>query len=65
MLGSKEKTLLGQPYLADASVKVIVAQQTLAPKGFIFNMKRRKNMKRMKGFRASVTSCRVVQINGM
>ena len=44
-------------------VLTIVEQQTLAPKVYIFKMKRRKNSRRFRGFRASVTQLRIMKIS--
>jgi ribosomal protein L21 len=38
---------------------VVLFPATQAPKVYIFKMRRRKNSKRLRGFRASVTSLRI------
>jgi large subunit ribosomal protein L21 len=52
-----------QPYVAGASVTAVIEQQTLAPKVFIFKKRRRKNSRRLRGFRAAVTSLRIRSIS--
>ena len=63
MVGSAEGTTLGTPTIEGARVLTIVEQQTLSPKVYIFKMKRRKNSRRFRGYRASVTQLRIMKIS--
>jgi len=62
LVGSKSGTSVGRPLVAGAKVHTIVEQQTRGPKVIIFRMRRRKNSRRLKGFRAAVTQLRIMSI---
>lgn len=63
MVGNAAGTTLGKPIVEGAKVLTIVEQQTLSPKVYIFKMRRRKNSRRFRGYRASVTQLRIMKIS--
>lgn len=62
MLGSKEQTVVGRPFVDGAKVQARVEEQTLDEKVIVFKMKRRKNYRRKQGHRRPVTVLRVTDI---
>lgn len=62
LVGSRKGTLLGRPYIDGAKVLAAVEEKTLDRKLTIFKMRRRKNSKRKRGFRRSVTVLRIQDI---
>jgi large subunit ribosomal protein L21 len=62
LVGSKSGTSVGRPFVAGARVRTIVEQQTRGPKVIIFRMRRRKNSRKLNGFRAAVTQLRIMSI---
>ena len=50
------EVLAGAPFVANARVVAVVADETRGPKIRIFKKKRRKGMRRSRGFRADLTS---------
>jgi hypothetical protein len=54
---SRKATLLGHPEIAGASVRGQVEEKSNDKKVIIFKMRRRKNAKRLRGFRRQVTMC--------
>lgn len=62
LVGSKEKTLVGLPFVDGAEVDVMVEEITRDKKVIIFKKKRRKNHRRKNGHRREVTFLRVLDI---
>lgn len=54
MLGG-DKTLIGEPTVANAKVTVVVTQQDRAPKVIVFKKKRRQGYRRLQGHRQLFT----------
>ena len=54
--------LAGAPFVANASVVVVVEGETRGPKLRIFKKKRRKGMRRTKGHRSTFTRVRIKEI---
>jgi large subunit ribosomal protein L21 len=50
-----EKTLIGEPTVANATVTVVVTQQARAPKVIVFKKKRRQGYRRLAGHRQLFT----------
>ena len=63
MVGSKTETFMGHPYLSQAGVTATVEEITEADKVIIFKKRRRKNSKNTRGFRRSVVTLRINDIN--
>ena len=55
-------TQLGAPFVAGASVKAEIVEQTRSPKSMSFKKRRRKNSKRKRGHRQDLTSVRFVEV---
>ena len=55
-------TELGAPFVAGASVKAEILEQTRGPKVISFKKRRRKNSKRKRGHRQDLTIVRVTDI---
>ena len=62
LLGSQNETMIGQPYIENASVTLTCEEQTKDKKVIIFKKRRRKNSQRKNGFRREVTILRVTDI---
>lgn len=62
LIGSRDETIIGRPYVENAHVQVRVEEQTLDKKVIVFKMKRRKNYRRKQGHRREVTLLRVTDI---
>jgi ribosomal protein L21 len=62
LAGSRKATLLGHPNIAGATVRVQVEEKSKDKKVIIFKMRRRKNSKRLRGYRRQVTIFRVTDI---
>jgi large subunit ribosomal protein L21 len=56
------EVLAGAPFVADARVVAVIDAETRGPKIRIFKKKRRKGMRRSRGFRADLTRLRVTNI---
>ncbi len=56
------EVLAGAPFVANARVVAVIAGETRGPKIRIFKKKRRKGMRRTRGFRADLTRLRVTDI---
>ena len=56
------EVLAGAPFVANARVVAIVDAETRGPKIRVFKKKRRKGMRRSRGFRADLTRLRVTDI---
>jgi large subunit ribosomal protein L21 len=63
LVGSKTETMLGHPYLEGAIVHSTVEEITEADKVMIFKKRRRKNSKRLRGFRRDVVTLRINKIS--
>ncbi|CAM9831557.1 unnamed protein product, partial [Chrysoparadoxa australica] len=63
LLGGNEKTIIGRPSVPDARVQLRVESQTRDKKIHIYKRRRRKNSKRLRGFRKEVTLLRVMEID--
>ena len=64
LLGSQNETIIGQPYIENASVTLSCEEQTKDKKVIIFKKRRRKASQRKNGFRREVTILRVTDIQG-
>ncbi len=62
LVGEDEKTTLGAPYVAGASVIAEVVEQGRGDKIIVFKKKRRKNYRRKRGHRQYITVLRVTDI---
>ncbi len=62
LVGEDEKTALGAPYVAGASVMAEVVEQTRGDKIIVFKKKRRKNHRRRNGHRQFETVLRITEI---
>ena len=65
MLGSKTRTVIGRPTVPGAEVLALVEEHVRDGKKFIFKKKRRKNYRRMNGYRAQLTGLRVLEVRGI
>lgn len=63
MIGSRKGTMIGRPIVKGASVSLEVEEITKDKKVMIFKMRRRKNSKRLRGFRRPVTILRIRDIS--
>lgn len=57
-----DKTEVGAPYVASASVEAVIKEQTRNPKIIVFKFKRRKNYKRKRGHKQPVTVVEIKKI---
>ena len=55
-------TQLGAPFVAGASVKAEIVEQTRSPKSIAFKKRRRKNSKRKRGHRQDLTVVRITEV---
>ena len=62
MLGTKERTVLGRPFVPLASVLAVVEEQVRDAKVIIFKKRRRKSSRRTNGHRQQLTALRVLDI---
>ena len=62
LLGSVEWSVIGRPVVPGASVECVVEEHARTDKVLVFHKKRRKNHKKMKGYRGDVTVLRVTKI---
>ncbi len=58
-----EKTIVGEPYIAGASVVATVEKQGRGKKIIVFKMKQKKKYRRKKGHRQSYTKLLIQEIN--
>jgi len=65
MLGSKTKTIIGRPVVENAYVKCLVEEVVRGEKMIIFKKRRRKNSRRWNGARQTMTSLRVLDVEGI
>ena len=65
MLGSKTKTIIGRPVVENAYVKCLVEEVVRGEKMIIFKKRRRKNSRRWNGVRQTMTSLRVLDVEGI
>ena len=63
LLGSVEWTVIGRPVVGGASVECVVEEHAKTDKVLVFHKKRRKNHRKMRGYRGDVTVLRVTKIN--
>ena len=56
------EVLAGAPFVANARVVAVIDGETRGPKIRVFKKKRRKGMRRSRGFRADLTRLRVTDI---
>ena len=63
LLGSKTETVIGRPYIQNASVTAAVEEQFLDGKVIVFKKRRRKNSRRTNGHRQPLTSLRIMSVN--
>ena len=63
LLGSAQWTVIGRPVVGGASVDCVVEEHARTDKVLVFHKKRRKNHKKMKGYRGDVTVLRVTKLN--
>ncbi len=62
MTGAGEAVTVGTPHVAGARVTAEIVDQKRTPKIIVFKKQRRKNHRRKKGHRQSVTMLRIVGI---
>ena len=62
MLGDGDKTTVGAPFVAGATVAAEIVDQSRGPKIIVFKKKRRKNYRRRNGHRQDLTLLRVTEI---
>lgn len=62
LIGTKESTFVGRPYISGARVIATVEEKAKDKKVIAFKMRRRKNSKRTKGFRRQLTILRITDI---
>ena len=62
MLGSAAWSVIGRPVVPGAGVEVVVEEHAKTDKVLVFHKKRRKNHKKMRGYRSDVTVLRVTKI---
>jgi large subunit ribosomal protein L21 len=62
LVGSEMDTVIGRPYVPGVRVIAEVEEQTKDRKVIAFKMRRRKNSKRLKGFRRQVSILRILEI---
>lgn len=62
LLGSKTETVIGRPYVPNASVTAAVEEQFLDGKVIVFKKRRRKNSRRTNGHRQPLTSLRILSV---
>ena len=55
-------TQFGSPFVAGASVKAEIVEQSRGPKVISFKKRRRKNSKRKRGYRDEITVLRITEI---
>ena len=55
-------TQFGSPFVAGASVKAEIVEQSRGPKVISFKKRRRKNSKRKRGHRQDLTIVRIVEV---
>ena len=65
LVGSAEETVVGRPYVPDASVIAAVEEQFLDGKVISFYKRRRKNSRRLRGHRQPLTTLRILDILGI
>lgn len=62
LVGTREETVIGRPYVPGARVVAAVEEQFLDGKVLIFHKRRRKNSRRLKGHRQPLTTLRVLAV---
>lgn len=65
LLGSESETIIGRPYIPEATVTAAVEEQFLDGKVLIFKKRRRKNSRRLNGHRQPLTALRILDIHGI
>ncbi len=63
LVGSRDFSIFGRPYITNCVVRGEVQEHTLLGKINVFKKRRRKGYKRFRGFRASVSVFRVTGID--
>jgi len=63
MVGSKDTTIIGRPYVPGATVTMRVEELAKDKKVHALKFRRRKNSQRLRGFRRQVTILRVTDID--
>lgn len=62
LLGSSSETVIGRPFIPEATVTAAVEEQFLDGKVIVFKKRRRKNSRRTNGHRQPLTSLRILSI---
>lgn len=62
LLGSSAETVIGRPFIPEATVTAAVEEQFLDGKVIVFKKRRRKNSRRTNGHRQPLTSLRILSI---
>ncbi len=62
MVKTDDNTMIGRPYVENASVKAEVIEQGKDKKVIVFKYKRKKNYQRKKGHRQRYTAIRITDI---
>mmetsp|Transcript_16072 Transcript_16072/g.35607 ORF Transcript_16072/g.35607 Transcript_16072/m.35607 type:complete len:191 (-) Transcript_16072:105-677(-) len=63
LVGSKSATLLGRPLVPGATVMAVVEEMARDKKVMTLKYRRRKNSKRLQGFRREITILRIMEIS--
>lgn len=63
LVGSQSKTVIGRPYIPNATVSAAIEEQFLDGKVIVFKKRRRKNSRRTNGHRQPLTSLRILSIS--
>eukprot|EP00890_Picochlorum_soloecismus_P003006 jgi/Picsp_1/3706/NSC_06542-R1_50s ribosomal protein l21 len=63
LVGSQSKTVVGRPYIPNATVSAAIEEQFLDGKVIVFKKRRRKNSRRTNGHRQPLTSLRILSIS--
>jgi large subunit ribosomal protein L21 len=62
LVGTRDYTAVGRPYVGTAKVYATVEEQTLSNRIIVFKKKRRKNYKRTRGHRQDLTVLRIDKV---
>ncbi|KAK9844840.1 hypothetical protein WJX74_007501 [Apatococcus lobatus] len=65
LLGNQTQTIIGRPFVPQASVVACIEEQFQDAKVLIFKKRRRKNSRRLNGHRQELTCIRILEIYGV
>lgn len=63
LIGAKDFTVLGRPYLSTVTVKAVVEEKPSSRKTIVLKKKRRKQYRRNMGFSTEMTVLRITKID--